>query len=283
MSSDSASAPTAASSGVGSQSTRRRRPRSAIEKMRGWLPVTAQTAPSVASSRIAAGASSSASVRRSTSARLPSSGQRWSMASIWSWPEHLLAPRRAQVHRPAGLGRARGVALPRPLELQRAVLAHRLEHPVAHRAVDLDHGEQRLVDQAVDHLGAARPEHGDGGRRGRSRRGRPTARPGRAAPRARAGPTTSRSPRSGSGGGPGAVRSRPRSSAKRSLERAAYLLGRHGADPGRGQLDGERAARRAAPRCRPRRPAGGRRPGVAARARRTKSSRAVGDRELAER
>ena len=45
-------------------------------------------------------------------------------------------------------------------ELQPAELAHRLEHPVAHRAAGVEHGEQRLVDERAHVVERVVTEHG---------------------------------------------------------------------------------------------------------------------------
>ena len=47
-------------------------------------------------------------------------------------------------------------------QLHPAELAHRLEHPVAHRAARVEHGEQRLVDQRLDLVEGVVAQHGVG-------------------------------------------------------------------------------------------------------------------------
>ena len=119
-----------------------------------------QNAPSAVSSRTTDHGSGRVSASRRASARLFSSTATSRTASTWRG-DHRSSPTRSANSQAHSSWAARAAAVLAGLdELQPAELAHRLEHPVPHRAARVEHGEQRLVDERAHVVERVVTEHG---------------------------------------------------------------------------------------------------------------------------
>ena len=206
---------------------------------RGFSPRMVQKAPSAVSSRTTDHASGRVSASRRASARLFSSTATSRTASTWRG-DHRSSPTRSaksQAHSSWALRAA--VVLAGLDELQPAELAHRLQHPVAHRAARVEHGEQRLVDERAHVVERVVTEHGirpverEAVVEGRQPAQRPTLGVVQQVPR----PVDDGEQRLvpvGRGAVAAAQQGEP------VVEAAVDVLDRHRAHPGRRELDGQR-------------------------------------------
>ncbi len=230
-----------ARSGGGSQPRTASATAPARATSRRCSPRIVQNSPSAASSCTREPRSPSAIAPRSSSARLVSSAPSASTAANWLGTRQARQTGGRVADGPAALGGAGAGVLAGARELHQAELAYRLQHPVADPGRGLADVQQRLVDEAADRVDGTGAEHSLG------RLERETVMEQRQPPQRALltgvqqvpGPLDDREQGLMPVGSTAVAAAQQREPV---LEPPVDLLDRHGAHPGRGELDRQRQA-----------------------------------------